>query len=138
VIELLVVLAVIAILASLLLANWSNPRHVQRTIMVVIFAMLLSTVVLTCCSSREPSYEGKPLSAWLLEYDKFDEAYEPSAPPQPWPHDAVRHMGTNAIPWLLKSLRKKDSRLEMAMMKLAKQQSIFKKTIASGLDHVPG
>jgi HEAT repeat protein len=49
---------------------------------------------------REPVYQGKPLSVWLQEC-RAD--YRGPA------HDAVRQIGTNAIPTLLKMLTKKDS-----------------------------
>jgi HEAT repeats/HEAT repeat len=69
----------------------------------------------------EPVYQGKPLSSWLKAFattgtqqarDKADEA--------------VLHVGTNAIPTLLRMLRAKDSALEVKLMDLTKRQHIIK------------
>jgi hypothetical protein len=48
---------------------------------------------------REPEYAGRSLSQWLAAYNQTvnfggPEKPEPSA-------DAIRHIGTNALPWLL-------------------------------------
>ena len=105
----------------------TSSRQIRLTTAVSTFALLLGAIVFRAWSHAEPSYQGRPLSAWLREYDKFeDAAYVHAAPPKPWPYDAVRHIGTNAIPWLLKSLRQRDSRLKIEVMRLVKLQSVLK------------
>ncbi len=55
---------------------------------------------------REPSYGGKKLSAWLDELPQaVHTAYPATAPPV----QAVRAIGTNAIPWLLYQFRTDDT-----------------------------
>lgn len=49
--------------------------------------------------TREPSYEGIPLSAWLVKYDMGDSQAL----------TAIRGIGTNALPTLNKMLHAKDS-----------------------------
>lgn len=108
-------------------AGLARSRRLGPTLVAAVIALLLVTIVFRAAGPGEPSYQGRSLSSWLTEYDKFnDVAYAHASPPQPWPHDAVRHMGTNAIPWLLKSLTQRDSRFKMAVMRLVKLQSVFK------------
>ncbi len=48
---------------------------------------------------KEPKYQGKPLRYWVASY--WDHAH-PVSPPA---DEAVRHIGTNALPFLLKWMR---------------------------------
>jgi HEAT repeat protein len=52
---------------------------------------------------REPVYKGRPLSVWLEDYD-----FSPVVGVTHEADDAVRHIGTNAIPALLRLLRRSD------------------------------
>ncbi|MDB6112697.1 MAG: repeat protein [Pedosphaera sp.] len=63
---------------------------------------------------REPMYEGKPLSYWLLR-PSLDRNL-----------DAVRQTGTTAIPTLLQMLRAKDSVFFLKVVKLMKKQRFIK------------
>ncbi len=74
---------------------------------------------------REPVYRGKTLTLWL-------QTYNPSAPagrgsPE-WNEtdEAVRYIGTNAIPILLQMLRAKDSNLKLRLAALAQKQRVIK------------
>src|ERR1035437_192656 len=73
---------------------------------------------------REPVYQGKPLTYWL-------ERYYPPAPktpsgglvfPDPEAVEAIRHIGTNAIPTLLRMTRAHDSTLKRKLIALAQKQ----------------
>ena len=79
---------------------------------------------------REPVYERKSFSVWA----------EASYPTRPFsgPADfrefsakrdqainALRQMGTNALPWLLKMLHYRDSSLKIQLMKLAAKQNVI-------------
>src|SRR5208283_963743 len=72
-----------------------------------LIGVLISTVLwLAACSApaKEPEYNGKPLSEWLFELDLAPSVYESIYHPQPGepvPAEAIRQMGTNAIPTLL-------------------------------------
>jgi hypothetical protein len=68
--------------------------------LAVVLVALISVVdwQLLRSQEREPVYQGKRLSVWLHDYSDTGEVT-----------NAVRQTGTNAIPTLLKMLRKKDS-----------------------------
>jgi hypothetical protein len=73
----------------------------------------------------EPLYEGKPLSYWLKRgaaswwtADNTSVQLKAAA--------AVRLAGTNAVPVLLRMLRRKDSLLASKLHTLARQQHLFK------------
>ena len=53
---------------------------------------------------REPEYGGKKLSEWLTQYSK-GVSREGLAPEAREAAGAVRHIGTNALPWLLRWVR---------------------------------
>jgi hypothetical protein len=75
---------------------------------IIVFGIFLIAfvggLILTCARSSEPAFKNKRLSDWLKSYDprilinNKDEV-----------DDAVRHIGTNAIPTLLNMLRARDS-----------------------------
>jgi|GEM_PF-3395183 len=60
--------------------------------------------LLSCCGKcwAEPSYQGKTLSAWLDDYGAGPKGYKPS----PQADEALRHIGTEAAPFLLELLHK--------------------------------
>ncbi|MDB6067251.1 MAG: repeat protein [Pedosphaera sp.] len=83
---------------------------------VVVWWMLRS-------AEQEPVYKGKPLSAWLRGYDAgmlSEERKEAD--------EAVRQIGTNAIPILLRMMHAKDSRLTERLGVLAEKQHVIKVT----------
>lgn len=59
--------------------------------------------------TREPVYEGRPLSVWLDHHVPSSAARPPFGSPG-WKEadDAIRHIGTSGIPTLLQMLRAKD------------------------------
>jgi HEAT repeat protein len=66
---------------------------------------------------REPVYEGNTLSEWLTPGTNGFEAGT---------EDAVRHIGTNAIPTLLRMLRAQDSKLKLQLIGVAERQHFVK------------
>jgi HEAT repeat protein len=85
---------------------------------VVLFAVLggLAWLVLRSKEPPEPVYQGKRLSEWLTGYNGSS----------PETHEALRRMGTNAIPTLLRMLRAKDSKATTWFMGLARKQHVIK------------
>ena len=73
-----------------------------------------------CRQTAEPSYQQKPLSAWLTELDTWQG--DSNAPVM----KALRHFGTNALPALVEALRAKDSRIEKRLFELASRQSLIR------------
>jgi hypothetical protein len=82
---------------------------------VLFLAIVLGVIAWVRWDSREPSYEGKPLSVWL-------EGYAPNGTQETrWAADeAVYSMGTNAIPILLRRLGEHDSPRMVKLMTLAR------------------
>jgi hypothetical protein len=78
---------------------------------------------------REPFYQGKRLSDWLAVYKM-----EGMAGVETWQvrleqqeaDEAVRRIGTNALPTLLRMLRAKDSALKVKCIGLAKRQHFIR------------
>jgi len=79
---------------------------------------------------RDPVYKGKPLSYWLEGYDSPGAANyppnHPNAPTYQEASEAVRALGTNAIPTLLRQLRRRDSKAKEAFMNLLRRQHFIK------------
>ena len=71
---------------------------------------------------QEPVYESKPLSVWLEGYD--DGVW--GSPQRKKADEAVRHLGTNALPTLLRLLQAEDSVLKIRLIRLAQKQHLIK------------
>jgi HEAT repeat protein len=90
---------------------------------------LVGVIVWQAGQQREPVYQGKPLSEWLKTYAKLRHGgdHPPALMKLEWKADeAVRQIGSNAIPTLLRLLKAKDSPLKLMLVGLAKRQHIIK------------
>ena len=76
------------------------------------------------CSSDEPSYGGKRLSVWVDELRTLDPSkrLDPNTPQV----QALRAIGTNAIPWLLSELGRGENPLEWRINMLLEKQRFTK------------
>ena len=72
----------------------------------------------------EPSYQGKPLSVWLESYMHWGSVT--GAWPNPETDEAIRQIGTNAIPTLLKMLNARDSKWKFALAELSRKQDFVR------------
>ncbi|HLH52519.1 MAG TPA: HEAT repeat domain-containing protein [Verrucomicrobiae bacterium] len=72
-------------------------------------AVLLSAVILWFAGRREPDYNGKPLTSWLQNPPLFSEEADDETSDSGRAAVAVRHIGTNAVPYLARLVRVKDS-----------------------------
>jgi hypothetical protein len=83
----------------------------------------------------EPFYQGKPLSFWLAGYDGQSYAYtHPMGPPGPTSDEAnaaIRQIGTNAVPTLLRMLQQRHSRFKVTIMGLLHSQHLIRIPYAS-------
>jgi len=99
----------------------------QQAVLLVGLAMLLLGLVcyLVFRLPREPVYQGKALSVWLQTYNS---ASGPGRGSPAWKEtdDALRHIGTNAIPLLLRMLRARDSGLKLRLVAWAQKQHFIK------------
>ncbi len=71
--------------------------------------------------TREPTYQRRPLSSWLEDMGGMVRPPESYAAAS----EAIRHMGTNAIPFLLKRLQARDSAAKRKVMEWNAKQSTF-------------
>ncbi len=69
--------------------------------------------------SREPIFEGKPLTFWVYEANRGN------GPEARHAEGVMRRAGTNAIPTLLKMLRKRESPLVRSLAALARKQHVI-------------
>jgi len=73
--------------------------------------------------SREPFYDGKPLSEWLRAFDYYAKPDQPGTSVRD-ARRAIRAAGTNAIPTLLRMLRATDSTLKLNLIDLLQKQHL--------------
>jgi hypothetical protein len=88
----------------------------------IIFGLLLTAILAEGCfsashsKSTEPSYEGKSLSVWLLDFDNFNLTPEQRA----MMVEAVRHLGSATVPFLVERLS--ESQMNELKLKIKKWQ----------------
>jgi HEAT repeat protein len=87
-------------------------------LLALLFVALLGGVVWVLSRPTEPAYQGKPLSAWLNEYNGRPGDTNQAA------LVAIREMGTNAIPALLKIIESDDPPFQRMMSELNRKQSL--------------
>ncbi len=82
----------------------------------------------------EPVFQGKPLGEWLAYYT--DPRSSTNQEPALQADDAVRHIGSNAVPTLLRMLRERDSVIGVTLLSVAAKQHFvtFHHTSASELN----
>ncbi|MDB6065659.1 MAG: repeat-containing protein [Pedosphaera sp.] len=91
-----------------------------RIVLALAVVAFVGGVVWLELQPKEPVYERKGLSEWLEDYinlppDELEKA-----------NQAVRHIGTNAVPTLLRYLQAKDSPLTDRLFALAQKQHFIK------------
>jgi hypothetical protein len=75
---------------------------------------------------RQPVYGGKPLTLWLRTYAPSSSSGRHS-PEWNEADEAVRHMGTNCIPVLLRMIRQKDSPAKLWIVAFAQKHGLPKR-----------
>ena len=101
-----------------------------RMTLAILLVALLGLVIWQIISPGEPEpvYQGRPLSFWLAN------AAEPVIDienPKPTLHQAMRAMGTNSVPALLRMLRANDPAWKLKLIALGQKQNLIK------IEHVP-
>lgn len=94
----------------------------QRARALLVSVLFIAGAAAVLCWPSEPSYHGKGLSQWLAQLD-LGNPTESSARYQAV--DALRSIGTNALPRLTKMLCAKDSPVTIALIKFDRRQSVF-------------
>jgi hypothetical protein len=105
----------------------SRSDRLSQPWRLAIFAGLLTLLMAWVCfllpqDSRRPVYHGKPLTLWLQTYTSSGRG----SPEWKEADEAVRHIGTNAIPVLLHLVYVKDSALKLRLVALAQRQRLIK------------
>ena len=77
----------------------------RRLILGLLALGILTALIFAFIRPREPSYQGRSLSQWLVKFDTWDSSLAAQAEAE----DAIRHMGTNVIPHLLRYIRHEES-----------------------------
>jgi HEAT repeat protein len=91
----------------------------RRILVAALLVVLLGGFAWWLLHPNEPFYNGKPLSVWLDIYG-LSGTYEPGR------DEALRHIGTNAIPTLLQMLRAKDSPLKTKCIQFLNSQHLVR------------
>jgi hypothetical protein len=99
----------------------------RKLITVVLFALAALVVCVLVFQNREPAWQGRTLGAWLRDFDADRPETRASAA------DAIRQIGTNALPFILQRLQHRDpgSRstifaLKLKLFELLNKQSLVK------------
>ena len=81
-----------------------KPLKRLTILSVIVAALLVIAMIPLLIGSRvpDPRYQNKPLSAWLKDLGGGNRARQTRA------EDAIKNIGTNALPMLLKELRAQD------------------------------
>jgi hypothetical protein len=89
---------------------------------IILIAATAAVALLMFWPATEPSYEGKPLSHWLEQYRL---ARHHGVLGQAQSEEAVRAIGTNAFPVLIRMIQTHDSRLKQLLMNWSSKQTLF-------------
>jgi len=85
--------------------------------------LLTAACLVSVNRSKEPSYQGKSLSRWLDELPDLVLS-EFNADAQIPAREALQHIGTNAIPFLLERIQAKDSTLKRKLIEWAERHDV--------------
>jgi len=102
----------------------------RRLLLGLLLTSLLAGGALYLFLDREPSYQGRSLSSWLTELDSFVHLSKYRKA-----EEAVRHMGTNALPHLLTMLEIRDSKLKRQFISLTRKQRWLKLRVTPDYHH---
>ena len=86
---------------------------------IVAGCLTLASVACFLFLPREPRFQGKALSAWLEDYGQSRQKNQEI-------DEAVRQMGSEALPWLVERLERKDSALKLKFVDVAKRLRFIK------------
>jgi hypothetical protein len=98
-----------------------------RNTVVILFVAVPGLVIWKATGPVEPAYEGKLLSDWLEGHVRGSAANPPfNSPGWQKADEALRQIGTNAIPTLLRMMRAVDSPAKLKVVRLAEKQRLFR------------
>jgi hypothetical protein len=100
--------------------------QVALAIVLVVLAGVIACQVFQSSRERQPVYGGKVLTLWLRTYAPSSSSGRHS-PEWNEADDAVRHMGTNCIPILLRMIRLKDSPAKLWLVVFVQKHALTKR-----------
>ena len=104
--------------------NAAMRKRVQ-IVLAGLLTVVVGAIVWQVRRDREPVYQRKPLSSWLVQYSTNHRPGRPNGQLEEQAETAICQIGTNAIPTLLRMLRAKDSALKVRLMDLVGRQHII-------------
>jgi len=102
----------------------TDPQKRRLMVASGLALAVVAVIVVTSRGPTEPAHGGKRLSAWLDELSAM--TFPGECDPNTRPAQAVRAIGTNAIPWLLHELRAEGSTLKWRFNQLLERQTFIK------------
>ena len=100
--------------------------YIALAVLFVAVGGLIGWPVIQAFRKREPVYEGKRLSGWLMQYMANHSVAGQNRELDKQAQSAIQQIGTNAIPALLRMLHAKDSGLKAQLIDLVARQRIIK------------
>lgn len=99
-----------------------KPRRILLITLLIAAVGFVSWLIV--CQPSEPIYQGKPLTFWCEQYaDNFYPDSDNELKKQA--ELAIRTIGTNAVPTLLRMLKAKDSKFKLRLIELASKQHLI-------------
>jgi len=100
-----------------------NRVYIALAVLLVMLAVVMAWLG---PRERQPVCGGKPLTLWLRTYDPSS-AFGRHSPEWNVADNAVRHMGTNCIPILLRMVRQEDSPVKLCVIAFAQKHGLAKR-----------
>jgi hypothetical protein len=98
-----------------------------RITIAVLGAAILGSLIWQSTGPSEPVYQGKTLSSWLDHHVPTSSANPPyNSPGWHQAEEALRQIGTNAIPTLLRMIRAHDFPWKLKLVRLAEKQRLVR------------
>jgi HEAT repeat protein len=102
-------------------------KNYRLLLIAALLSALVGLIYRELTRTREPIVDGKPLDFWLDQYrDCITGGGEDRVSKQAKAEEAIRHLGTNAIPQLLAMLRERDVGLGDKLLELLQKQSLIR------------
>jgi hypothetical protein len=102
----------------------------------VLLMAVIGVIAWVTLRSHEPEYQGKPVSVWLAKQHEVKYGVNTTERQQALRevNYAIRQIGTNAMPNILRLLRADDTGLKFKLMGLAQKQHLIKIPIHSAMN----
>jgi hypothetical protein len=106
-------------------------RKPLKIVLAIVLVAIAGAIAWQILRTREPSYQGRSLGSWLTAYYPVTQKTSATerarkAEEMRKAHEAVRQIGTDALPTLLRMLQVRDSALKVKFMNLAQRQHLIR------------